>query len=156
MKQGVGTDEWTGALTNVLKAWSAESQRLALSRIGAQVVVRIKTYMTNQLGFANGTPYKKLRIRYRYHGHKTLVGGRTTNKTAVTSATKALIDYGDLLKSWNILARSSERIDIGPNTPFDMAKATFNEDRGDWGWGRDSTDFVEKIWVRHFDQKAKF
>ncbi len=173
------TDEWTPAFDRIVKALSDQAQQLALTDLGYRLVLRVKQLIQRQVGFADLTAYKKLRIKWRYHGQKTLVNNAknrrrrargtevtadnvtVVDKTRVTAATKALIDLGDLLRSWDVVYVSPKRVDVAPKTPAEMAKAYYNDDRGDWSWsggssGENSTDFAFRIYVDHFDRNAGF
>ena len=155
------TDEWSDALTKVVKAFSDEQQRLALSDLGYRLVIRVKQFMSQSLGFATAVKYKPLLIRWRYHGRKTLVGGSTVNKTAVTSSTRPLIDTAALMNSWDVTSCDHRRVDVSPKTNAELAKAYFNDDRGDWTWEGEATaqsaaDFALSIWARNFDRTTGF
>jgi len=76
------------------------------------------------------------------------------DKTKVTSATKALIDMGDLMRSFDVLKATHKKVDVGPNSSKESMKALYNDDRGDWQWGKKVSDAAFKVWVRMMDKKV--
>jgi hypothetical protein len=187
----VEKDEWTPQLRKMMRGLAPAARKARLARTGYKVVALLKVKMDQQVGFADGTPYKKLKIKFRYHGTKTVratkkniarrargaqvrmgtftrAGGQTlldsrsgkvitvTDKTPVTASTKALIDLGDLKKSWDVLLATGQYVDIGNLTPLEKLKAYYNDDRGAFGWGRISSDEAIGFYMQDFDKAMGF
>lgn len=146
--------------------------------LGERIVFVVKRQMDRQRGFGNDKKYKKLKIKWRYHGRKELVAskrnmarrirgtgirettikGKNTklvsvaDKTKVTASTVILQDMGDLKRSWDVLKFDEGRVEVGPLTPAEKEKAYYNDDRGNWDWGTKSIPVVEKEFLGYLDK----
>ena len=186
----VEKDEWTPQLRRMRRGLAPAARKTRLARTGYKAVALLKVKMDQQVGFADGAPYAKLKIKFRYHGTKTVGatkkniarrargatvrnetfvrmnngvahvrGGKVinvTDKTPVTASTKALIDLGDLKKSWDVLLATGQYVDLGNLTPLEKLKAYYNDDRGRFGWGRISSDEAMVYYMENFDKAMGF
>jgi len=95
-------------------------------------------------------------------GGQTLLDAKTrkviriTNKTKVTDSTKALIDLGDLRRSWDVLLATNAYVDVGNVTPLEKLKAYYNDDRGHFDWGRISSNEAVEAYMADFDRQMGF
>lgn len=169
-------DTWSPLLSDILEALEPSERRKVNGKLAIKTVSRVKLAISRSKGFGTGKKYRKLRIEFRYHGTKELQASRknvkragrrkqtssqrmsgtisVADKTAVTSATKPLMDLGDLRRSWDVLKHNEHGFEVGPNNPNDAAKAFYNDDRGEWEWSDKRADQVLKQLAKSFDKTA--
>ena len=145
-------NEWDDTLEDLERNLAEAEQKKALKNIGFKMVFMIKQMMSAQLGFGNNLPYRKLKGKFRYRKPRGLVGGLTTIKSPITALTKALIDFGDLVRSWDVLKLNSKKVEIGPNTAHESMKAFYNDDRGDWEWSDKRSDEARDMWINNIEK----
>jgi len=129
------------------------TQRKAMRKGAVWLTTEIKSNIGASKGLENQKKYKKLKIKYRYHGRKTRVmnkrnialakklravnrrsavivgddeGISFTNKTKVTKATKPLVDRGNFKRSWGVLRARADRVDVGPRDGHNGALAIYH------------------------------
>lgn len=178
MKLRVTKDEWGPTFDQLSESARRGEMRKFFGDIGAQTVSRIQFEMEKQRGFGDGKRYAPLVIEFRYHGEKSLVasafnlkrrrrgakvttstiGGKSVSQIAVTDkekvdgSTQALIDTGDLWTSWAIRSHNANSVEVGPRAPLANMKALYNDDRGDWTWGKESGGFALNAWTGYWDE----
>lgn len=163
-------DEWTPTMEIIEGKLNGFSLKRFWGDIGKRIVAVLKTRMQDSIGFSDHQRYKKLKIDYRYHGHKSLVaspknlsrkargakpkGGEIeiVSKTAVTSETKPLIDTGRLKRSWAVKDYNSNSVKIGNKWPAEKLKAVYNDDRGHWEWKRKSAREAFEMFLGYLDK----
>lgn len=146
-------DEWTPTLQELTEKFSPREMRKFFGDIGQKVVHDLKRDMARSKGFSDKKRYRKLRIKWRYHGRKTLVAGSKVDKTKVTSSTRPLIDSGETMRSWTVRKYTHRLVEVGPRKPAEQAKASYNDrSRGHWDWGNKSTDEVWEALLGHVDK----
>ena len=155
-------DEYTPALELIIGKFGDRGRKEAFRSVGYMTKARLKRFMQNSLGFGNERPYAPLKIKFRYHGRKTLVGGSTVSKTPVTSASKPLIDGGDFRRAWEILQLKPGDVVLGCDEErfrklaFIHGNTTYPRriipERGNWDWSGKSADFVQEVYLKHFDE----
>lgn len=118
---------------------SATKKNLARRARGA--TVRTETFVKTINGVAHARQGKVIRI---------------TSKTPVTDSTKALIDTGDLRRSWDVLSATNAYVDVGNVTPLEKVKAYYNDDRGRFKWGRASEAEAMEAYLADFDRQMGF
>ena len=151
-------DEWTPALKKLSEGLDAPALRRFWGDMGMKLVLLIKVAMDNQVGLERKQKYRKLKIKWRYHGRKQLqasqrnlnrrirgtmtAGGQVTvaSKTRVGPETVALQDTRQLYRSWSVLQRDAAGVTVGNRTPAEKLKAVYNDDRGKWDWGKEVSD----------------
>ena len=69
----VEKDGWTPQLRRMRRALTPAARKQRLARTGYKLVALLKVKMNQQKGFADNAPYRKLKIKYRYHGTKDVV-----------------------------------------------------------------------------------
>jgi hypothetical protein len=77
-------DEWTETLDLLVDKFSDKGRKKRFKKLGYQMKARAKRMMTKSKGFGNERPYAPLKIKYRYHGRKTVAA----NKRNLTFARK--------------------------------------------------------------------
>lgn len=151
-------DAWT-VVDNVSPALQRLAHNLERARgrrqfamYGQKTAAMAKRAMSHSVGFSDQVPYKKLKIKWRYHGHKQLMRGDVVNKTRVTARSKPLIDTGALRRSWGVLRVKPGRVDVGNTTSAEKNKASYNDDRGRWDWGRRPADVITRMFQEAIDR----
>ena len=151
-------NEWTPALQKLSKGLDNEQLRRFWGDMGMKLVMLIKVAMDDQKGLEHRKKYRKLNIEWRYHGRKQLqastrnlkrrIRGTSTagdqvtvaSKTRVGPETVALQDTRQLYRSWSVLHRDATGVTVGNRTPAEKLKAVYNDDRGQWAFGREVSD----------------
>jgi len=127
---------------------SPGTQRKAMRKGAVWLTTAIKYNIGASKGLENQKRYKRLKIKYRYHGRKELSPTRANikfaernprsadvipgggvlkvSRTVVTGATKPLVDRGNFKRSWGILRARADRVDVGPRDGHNGALAIYH------------------------------
>jgi hypothetical protein len=76
MSTRVDKNEWTPQFRKMRRGLSPASRNRRLVKTGYKVVALLKVKMTKQKGFSDDAPYRKLKIKYRYHGQKDVIASK--------------------------------------------------------------------------------
>lgn len=175
----VPKDEWTPTLKALQAGLDPKELKRFWGDLGQKLVFQIKTFMDAQKGLEDGKKYRKLKIKWRYHGQKELIankknmarkargadaqeriiGGvatrtiRVTNKTKVGPDTVVLQDTRQLYRSWSVLSHDADGATVGNRTPAEKLKAVYNdESRGHWDFGKQIADKLMGNFVEYWDK----
>jgi len=127
---------------------SPPQQRKAMRKGAIWLTTAIKYNIGASTGLENQKRYKRLKIKYRYHGRKELATTRANikfaernprsadiipgggvlkvSKTKVTNATRPLVDRGNFKRSWGVLRSRADRVDVGPRDGHNGALAIYH------------------------------
>ncbi len=168
------------AIAKALNGLAPVKRKRFFGDLGEKIVASIKSMMVAQLGWGNRKPYRTLKIKWRYHGRKSLsdtaanrakiswsmageaaraVGAGSgklsvVDKTRVGPDTKALIDLADLLEQWGVTDHDADSVVIKPKTGREGEKAFYNDDRGDWDWRKYNSDEVFHRFTGFIDEEV--
>jgi hypothetical protein len=190
VSNAVPKNEWTPQLKRMRKALSPAARKRRLINTGYKMVALRKAKMDQQKGFADNTPFRPLKIKWRYHGTKDVMatkkniaratrgaqvrnevfvkmvdgvahvrGGKVIQvraRTKVTPASKAVIDTAATKNSFDVIGQGTGYVDVGNLTPFEKAKAFYNDDRLKADWGRVSTQEALDVYMADFDRQMGF
>ena len=173
-------DQISPAVAKALNGLSSTKRKRFFGDLGEKIVASIKTMMIAQMGWGNRKPYRALKIKWRYHGRKSLTDtaanrGRinwsmageaaravgvgsgqvsVVDKSRVTADSKALIDLADLLEQWGVSDHDNESVTVKPKTGREAEKAAYNDDRGDWDWRKNNSDDVFRRFTGFIDKEV--
>lgn len=111
-------DEWSPTLELLLDKLSGPERRKFFGDLGMRTVGVIKNKMSRSKGFGNNRRYRKLKIKWRYHGHKEVAASKKNLARAVRGAsiTSEWVSASRRTRSGGSLLRERKRIKIVDKT----------------------------------------